>query len=71
VPPTKRILELNPAHPLVQGMNEAFQGTEDRSELAESADLLHGLAVLAEGGRPKEPARFVKLVAERLERSLR
>lgn len=71
VPPTKRILELNPTHPLVQGMNQAFQGSEDRSELAESADLLHGLAVLAEGGRPKEPARFVKLVAERLERSLR
>jgi molecular chaperone HtpG len=32
---------------------------------------LHGLAVLAEGGQPKEPARFVKLVAERLERGLR
>ncbi|MEV6192995.1 molecular chaperone HtpG [Streptomyces sp. NPDC051920] len=71
IPPSKRILELNPAHPLVQGLNKAHQETGDRTELAETADLLYGLAVLAEGGRPKEPGRFVKLVAERLERTLR
>ncbi|WP_030937073.1 molecular chaperone HtpG [Streptomyces sp. NRRL S-646] len=71
VPPTKRILELNPAHPLVQGLNQAYQEREDRTELVETAELLHGLAVLAEGGQPKEPARFVKLVAERLEHGLR
>ncbi|MGW2716520.1 molecular chaperone HtpG [Streptomyces sp. NPDC001492] len=70
VPPTKRILELNAAHPLVQGLNQAYQEREDRTELVETAELLHGLAVLAEGGQPKEPARFVKLVAERLERGL-
>ncbi|MFF3889608.1 molecular chaperone HtpG [Streptomyces sp. NPDC001914] len=71
IPPSKRILELNPAHPLVQGLNKAHKETGDRTELAETADLLYGLAVLAEGGRPKEPGRFVKLVAERLERTLR
>ncbi|MFR0355236.1 molecular chaperone HtpG [Streptomyces sediminimaris] len=71
IPPTKRILELNPAHPLVQGLNKAYEEREDRGELVESAELLHGLAVLAEGGQPKEPARFVKLVADRLERGLR
>ena len=71
VPIAKRILELNPDHLLVQGLNRAYQEREDRSGLAETAELLHGLAVLAEGGRPKEPGRFVKLVAERLERVLR
>jgi molecular chaperone HtpG len=71
VPTTKRILELNAAHPLVQGLNQAYQEREDRTELVETAELLHGLAVLAEGGQPKEPARFVKLVAERLEHGLR
>ncbi|MHC3473183.1 molecular chaperone HtpG [Streptomyces sp. 7R007] len=70
VPPTKRILELNPGHPLVRSLNQAYQEREDRAGLVESAELLHGLAVLAEGGRPKEPARFVKLVSERLERTL-
>ncbi|MFF6982733.1 molecular chaperone HtpG [Streptomyces sp. NPDC008343] len=70
VPRTKRILELNPGHPLVKGLNQAYKEREDRAELAESADLLHTLAVLAEGGQPKDPARFVKLVADRLERTL-
>ncbi|MFF7446026.1 MULTISPECIES: molecular chaperone HtpG [unclassified Streptomyces] len=71
VPVTKRILELNPAHALVRGLRQAYAEQEDRAELAETAQLLHGLAVLAEGGQPKEPAQFVKLVAERLERTLR
>ncbi|KJK37391.1 heat shock protein 90 [Streptomyces variegatus] len=70
VPRTKRILELNPGHPLVKGLHQAYQASEDRTELAESADLLHTLAVLAEGGQPKDPARFVRLVADRLERTL-
>ncbi|CAL9325739.1 molecular chaperone HtpG [Streptomyces sp. SudanB52_2052] len=70
VPRTKRILELNPGHPLVKGLNQAFQEREDRTELEESAELLHTLAVLAEGGQPKDPAKFVKLVADRLERTL-
>ncbi|MEV4506397.1 molecular chaperone HtpG [Streptomyces klenkii] len=70
VPSAKRILELNPDHQLVKGLNQAYKEREDRTELAETAELLHGLAVLAEGGQPKEPARFVKLMADRLERAL-
>ncbi|MFF8481743.1 molecular chaperone HtpG [Streptomyces antibioticus] len=70
VPAAQRILELNPGHLLVKGLNQAYREREDRTGLAETAELLHGLAVLAEGGRPKEPGRFVKLVADHLERSL-
>ncbi|MFI7415089.1 molecular chaperone HtpG [Streptomyces sp. NPDC049627] len=70
VPRTKRILELNPDHLLVKGLHQAYKEREDRAGLAESAELLHTLAVLAEGGQPKDPARFVKLVADRLERTL-
>ncbi|MGW3018010.1 molecular chaperone HtpG [Streptomyces longwoodensis] len=70
VPQTKRILELNPDHLLVKGLNQAYKDREDRSGLVDTAELLHGLAVLAEGGRPKEPGKFVRLVAERLERAL-
>ncbi|MCL8012002.1 molecular chaperone HtpG [Streptomyces sp. AS02] len=70
VPRTKRILELNADHLLVKGLNQAYKEREDRTGLVESAELLHTLAVLAEGGQPKDPARFVKLVADRLERTL-
>ncbi|MDG9715500.1 molecular chaperone HtpG [Streptomyces sp. DH24] len=70
VPKAKRILELNPEHQLVKALNQAYTERDDRTELTETAELLHTLAVLAEGGQPKEPARFVKLVADRLERTL-
>ncbi|MCX5355749.1 molecular chaperone HtpG [Streptomyces mirabilis] len=70
VPRAKRVLELNPDHQLVKGLNQAYQERADRTELTGTAELLHGLAVLAEGGRPKDPARFVKLMADRLERTL-
>jgi molecular chaperone HtpG len=70
VPKARRILELNPEHQLVKALNRAYAEREDRTELTETAELLHALAVLAEGGRPKEPSRFVKLVADRLERTL-
>ncbi|MEU6105291.1 molecular chaperone HtpG [Streptomyces flaveolus] len=70
VPHAKRILELNPEHQLVKALNRAYTEREDRTEVTETAELLHALAVLAEGGRPQEPARFVRLVADRLERTL-
>ena len=70
VPKAKRILELNPEHQLVKALNEAHTQREDRTTLTETAELLYALAVLAEGGQPKEPGRFVKLVADRLERTL-
>ncbi|WP_153812077.1 molecular chaperone HtpG [Streptomyces sp. SUK 48] len=70
VPRAKRILELNPGHALVKGLNDAYAEQGDGAELADTAELLYGLAVLAEGGQPKEPARFVKLMAERLEKAL-
>ncbi|MFF7857395.1 molecular chaperone HtpG [Streptomyces sp. NPDC007904] len=70
VPPTKRILELNADHALVKGLNQAYREREDHAELADTTELLYSLAVLAEGGRPKDPARFVRLMADRLERTL-
>ncbi|MEU0056110.1 molecular chaperone HtpG [Streptomyces sp. NPDC006334] len=71
VPRAQRILELNPDHTLVKSLDQAFKGKpEDDTALSEAAELLHGLAALAEGGRPKEPARFVQLLADRMERAL-
>ncbi|MBW4718562.1 molecular chaperone HtpG [Saccharothrix obliqua] len=70
VPHVKRILELNPEHPLVTGLRTAFEGAEDRGPLAETAELLHGMAVLAEGGDLPDPARFARLLSDQLQRSL-
>ena len=70
VPHTKRILELNPEHPLVVGLREAQARREADPALAETAELLYGTALLAEGSELPDPARFTRLLAERLERTL-
>jgi molecular chaperone HtpG len=70
LPPVKRILELNPDHALVVKLREAHAERPDDPALPESAELLHGMALLAEGGDLADPARFVRLVAERLENAL-
>ncbi|MEU1469682.1 molecular chaperone HtpG [Streptomyces sp. NPDC005761] len=72
VPQVKRILELNPEHPLVGGLNRAYagRGEDAGSGLEETAELLHDLALLAEGGELGDPSRFVRLMADRLERTL-
>jgi molecular chaperone HtpG len=71
VPAEKRILELNPKHPLVTGLRQAYEnrGAEDFS-LAETAELLYGTALLAEGDVPEDPARFAGLLADRLARTV-
>lgn len=73
VPVGKRILELNPNHPLVIGLRQAHQDSADdaqKSRVAETAELLYGTALLAEGGTPEDPARFAELLANRLTRTI-
>ncbi|MFD7067855.1 molecular chaperone HtpG [Streptomyces sp. NPDC059913] len=72
VPHSKRILELNAGHPLVSGLNRAYaaRGEEPVTGLEETAELLYDLALLAEGGELGDPSRFVRLMADRLERTL-
>jgi molecular chaperone HtpG len=71
VPHTKRILEINPEHALVARLKEAHAkagGADD--ELKQHAEMLYGLAVLAEGGELDNPSRFSRLVADRLSAAL-
>ncbi len=70
VPVAKRILELNPGHPLVTGLRQAHQDRPDDAAVAETAELLYGTALLAEGGALDDPARFADLLAARLARTL-
>lgn len=70
LPPIKRILELNPDHALVAGLRKAHEQGEDEAVLTETAELLYGTALLAEGGDLKDPARFARLLSDRLARAL-
>ncbi|OMC28152.1 molecular chaperone HtpG [Mycobacterium colombiense] len=70
IPVGKRILELNPNHPLVTGLRQAHQDRSDDPSVAETAELLYGTALLAEGGALDDPARFAEILAERLARTV-
>ncbi|MFY1594106.1 molecular chaperone HtpG [Micromonospora sp. WMMD737] len=70
VPTVKRILELNPGHPLVTGLRKAHEQGGTEESLKETAELLHGLALLAEGGELADPSRFTRMLADRLARTL-
>ncbi len=70
LPKVKRNLELNPKHPLITGLRAAHQANAEDPALADTARLLYGMALLAEGGELAEPAAFVTLLSRRLESAL-
>jgi molecular chaperone HtpG len=65
-PHIKRILEVNPEHPLVSGLRKAQDERPEDAGLADVAELLYGTALLAEGGDLIDPARFSRLLARHL-----
>ncbi|WP_030785517.1 molecular chaperone HtpG [Streptomyces sp. NRRL S-920] len=70
LPSVKRILELNPKHPLVGAVRAAHEKRPDDPELSGTAELLYGTALLAEGGELADPARFAALLADRLSKTV-
>jgi molecular chaperone HtpG len=70
MPATKRILEVNPSHPILEKLHARFDADPADTKLEEYAQLLHGQAVLAEGGDLPDPGAFSKLVAELMVQSL-
>lgn len=70
LPTVKRILELNPTHPLITALRTAHEANADDPALGEIAELVYGGALLAEGGDLPDPARFTRLLTDRLTRTL-
>ncbi|MFI6584618.1 molecular chaperone HtpG [Embleya sp. NPDC050493] len=70
MPSVKRILELNPTHPLITALRSAHAANADDPALAEIVELVYGGALLAEGGDLPDPARFTRLLTDHLARGL-
>ncbi|GAA4100395.1 molecular chaperone HtpG [Streptomyces hundungensis] len=70
MPTVKRILELNPTHPLITALRTAYGAGTDGPALTEIAELIYGSALLAEGGDLPDPARFTRLLTDHLARTL-
>ena len=66
VPRVKRVLELNPTHPLVTRLHDFHAAHPADERFVRYAELLYGQAVLAEGGTLPDPAAFSRQLAELL-----
>ncbi|MBL4771624.1 MAG: molecular chaperone HtpG, partial [Planctomycetes bacterium] len=71
VPEPKRILELNPDHALVQGMQKLHGVDANSPRIREFSELLYDGAMMREGGTPKDPVQFQKLLTELMVASLK
>ena len=63
MPKMKRILELNPDHPLVESLQKLYNKNSSDPKLAEFAELLYEQALLTEGIPLADPVKFSKRVA--------
>ena len=66
VPQAKRVLEVNPSHPLLMRLAAFHAAHPDDERFRRYAELLHGQAILAEGGTLSDPAAFSQRLAELL-----
>jgi molecular chaperone HtpG len=62
IPENKRVLEINPAHPLFEAMKSVFDKEPESMMLDEYIRLLYDQALLLEGSKPKDPAAFASAV---------
>lgn len=60
MPTQKRILELNPDHPLIRALVQLVEKQSARPEIDEWIDMLYEAALVAEGSPIDDPGRFTK-----------
>ncbi len=63
MPESKRILELNPSHPLLDRMQSMLGDESAADRLGEYIDLVYDQALLGEGAPVRNPQRFASLVS--------
>ena len=64
LPESKRILEINPNHPLLEKLQSRFAANADDAIIPKYAQLLYGQSLLAEGSPLPDPVEYTKLVTE-------
>ena len=66
VPEEKRVLELNPSHPLIK--RAALEAENENSDMAEWGELFMGLASISDGEAIADGKKFTDLISKLLER---
>lgn len=69
-PEVQRVLELNMAHPVMAKIKTLYENDRDNTALNDYCHMLYDLAVVAEGGKLENPARFSRMVGDVLTRAI-
>ena len=70
VPQSKRLLELNPSHALIQKLSKLHAANAEDERLSEFGEILYAQALLSEGGQLENPARYARQIADVLAKTL-
>ncbi|PKN20462.1 MAG: molecular chaperone HtpG [Deltaproteobacteria bacterium HGW-Deltaproteobacteria-6] len=62
VPPSKRVLELNMDHPLLVKIKGIYEKNKEADVLRDYTAFLYDMAVISEGGKLDDPAKFNKMI---------
>ncbi|MGB1155225.1 MAG: molecular chaperone HtpG [Alphaproteobacteria bacterium] len=68
--PDRRILEINPNHPLVVALNSEVEAQAGSDRAEQVAELLFDMALIVEGEAPRDPAGFAKSLTAMMNNSL-
>ena len=64
VPQSKRVLELNMNHPLLLKIKGIYEMNKESEVLKDYTTFLYDMAVISEGGKLDDPAKFNKMIAD-------
>ncbi|MEA2102551.1 MAG: molecular chaperone HtpG [Thermodesulfobacteriota bacterium] len=70
IPETKRILEINTGHPVMEKMHTLFEANKDAPELKDYTDLIFDVATISEGGKIDNPSRFSRIIGDLMKETL-
>lgn len=59
---SKRILEINPSHPILENMLKRYEENASNPKIKEWSSVIFDQALLAEGSQLREPQEFVKRI---------
>ena len=69
-PKQRRIMELNPDHPIVRKLHDRFKANSDDATLGDAIELLFELALVAEGSEIADPIRLNRLTLDLLQKAV-
>lgn len=70
IPPVKRILEVNPTHPVIVKMHELYAADPNNESLKDISELLFSQALISEGGELPNPSKFAATLTKLLNKAL-